>query len=122
MKKLFKPILVSSLALLCFSCYYNEFPEEEDVIIDPDQEVSFANDIIPIFELYNCAQCHNNSGQNPNLISNQAYDALVPGYVTSGSPNSSRLYTMLEIEEHRNVDATSIALIKKWIEDGADNN
>lgn len=122
MKKLLKPILVSSLALLCFSCYYNEFPEEEEVIIDPGQEVSFANDIIPIFEVYNCAQCHNDSGQNPNLISNQAFDALVPTYVTEGNPNGSRLYTMLKIEEHRNVDNTSLALIKKWIEDGADNN
>jgi len=122
MKKLLKPILVSCLALLCFSCYYNEFPEEEEVIIDPGQDVSFANDIIPIFDLYNCAQCHNASGESPNLITNQAYEALVPAFVTAGSPNSSRLYTMLKIEEHRNVDNTSLALIKKWIEDGADNN
>ena len=122
MKKLFRTLVVSGLALLCFSCYYNEFPEEEEVVIDPTEEVSFANDILPIFAAYDCTQCHNAGGQSPNLSPDQAYSALVPAYVTAGNPNSSSLYTFLKDEEHRNVDAQSIAYIKKWIEDGAEDN
>lgn len=122
MKKLFRTTLISGLALLCFSCYYNEFPEEEEVVIDPAEEISFANDILPIFAAYDCTQCHNATGISPNLSPDQAYSAVVPAYVTAGNANSSRLYTMLEVEKHRNVDAASIAYIKKWIEDGAEDN
>ena len=122
MKKLFKIVLVSSLGLLCFSCYYNEFPEEEEVVIDPEQDVSFADDILPIFALYSCSDCHKPSGQNPDLTEANAYNALVPAYVSAGNSNGSSLYTQLAINGHRNVDAESLALIKKWIDDGAQNN
>lgn len=122
MKKLFRTLLVSGFALLCFSCYYNEFPEEEEVVIDPTEEVSFANDILPIFAAYSCTQCHNDGGESPNLLPDQAYSALVPAYVTAGNATNSRLYTFLKDEEHRNVDAESIAYIKKWIDDGAEDN
>ena len=122
MKKLLKIVLVSSIPLVLFSCYYDEFPEEIEVVIPPGQTVSFADDIIPIFESYNCTQCHNPTGQSPNLASGSEYSSLVPTYVSAGNPNSSRLYTQLAVNGHRNVDATSIALIKKWIEDGAENN
>ena len=57
MKKLFKIVLVSIIPLVLFSCYYDEFPEEivqDDVVIDPDTVVSFADDIAPIFATYNC--------------------------------------------------------------------
>lgn len=123
MKKLLKIVLVSCIPLVLFSCYYDEFPElDEEIVIPPDTVVSFANDIEPIFLTYNCAQCHNASGQNPNLSAGSAYNALVPTYVKAEDPNSSTLYIKLAINGHRNVDANSIALIKKWIADGADNN
>lgn len=122
MKKLLKIVLVSCIPLVLFSCYYDEFPEIEEIVIPPDTVVSFADDIAPIFLTYNCAQCHNASGQRPNLSTGSAYSALVPTYVNAGDPNSSTLYTKLANNGHRNVDANSIALIKKWIEDGAENN
>jgi len=119
-----KIVLVSSIPLVLFSCYYDEFPEIEDVVIPPDTVISFANDVAPIFVTYNCTQCHSPStlGQNPNLTPGSEYNSLVPAYVTPGNPNSSKLYTQLAVNGHRSVDATSIALIKKWIEDGAENN
>ncbi len=69
MKKLLNIVLVSSITLLFFSCYYDEFPEKVEVVIPPGQVVSFADDIIPIFIADNCAQCHKPSGQNPDLTS-----------------------------------------------------
>ena len=122
MKKLLKIVLVSSITLLCFSCYYDEFPEKVAVVIPPNQAVTFANDIVPIFVTYNCTECHNASGQVPNLTAGSEYASLVPAYVSIGNPNNSSLYVQLAINDHRNVDATSLALIKKWIEDGAENN
>lgn len=122
MKKLLKIVLVNSLALFFFSCYYNELPKEVEIVIPPDTVVSFADDIAPIFAAYNCTQCHTPSAQSPDLTVGNAYGALVPAFVIAGNSNSSRLYTILAIEDHRNVDAESIALIKKWIEDGAANN
>jgi len=124
MKKLFKTVLVTSVALLCFSCYYNEFPEEEeDVSIDPDQEISFANDIIPIFVTYNCTQCHNGN-QDPDLRAGNEYNSLVPDYVTENNANNSELYTKLAVENHKDLDLTNIELeyIKEWINRGAENN
>ena len=124
MKKLLKIVLVGSIPLVLFSCYYDEFPElveQEEVVIPPGTVISFADDILPIFATYNCTQCHNASGQNPNLSPGSAYNALVPSYVSAENPNNSKLYTKLA-GGHRSVDANSIALIKKWIEDGAKNN
>ncbi|MCF8273739.1 MAG: hypothetical protein K9I95_07905 [Flavobacteriaceae bacterium] len=108
--------------MLFFSCYYDEFPEEVAVVIPENQVVSFADDIAPIFVTYNCTECHNATGQSPNLTASSQYTSLVPSYVIAGNSNSSDLYTMLAINDHRNVDAESLALIKKWIDDGAENN
>ena len=120
MKKLLKIVLVNSLTLLCFSCYYNEFPE--DVIdIDPEEDVSFANDITPIFVSYNCSQCHN-AALDPDLRAGNEYNSLVPDYVVAFDADASRLYIQLAVEGHRDVDATSLALIEVWINQGAENN
>lgn len=124
MKKLLNIVLVISLPLVMYSCYYNEFPEEIEVVIPPDQVVSFADDITPIFETYNCTECHSPStlGQSPDLTPGREYNALVPTYVSAEDPNNSILYIKLAVDDHENVDATSLALIKKWIVDGAENN
>jgi len=121
MKKLFNIVLVSSLALLCFSCYYDEFLKEEEIIIDPGEEVSFANDIIPIFISYDCARCHDGN-QNPDLRLGNEYSSLVPDYVTANNADNSKLYKKLAIDNHKDVDATSLAFIKEWINRGAENN
>ena len=121
MKKLFKIVLVSSLALFCFSCYYNEFPEEEDIIIDPEEEISFANDILPIFADNNCTECHNGGSVNPDLRPDNAFSSLVPNYVTAFDSASSVLYNILD-EGHRNLSNDELALIEGWIDRGAEDN
>ncbi len=123
MKNLFKIVLVSSLTLLCFSCYYDEFPEEEDeFILDPEVEVSFENDIMTIFELRNCAQCHKPSGQNPDLTQGNAYSSLVPNYVTPFDSGNSDLYTKLLGGHRDNVSIEDLAWIEAWIDEGAKDN
>jgi hypothetical protein len=131
MKKLLQIVLISSLSLLCFSCYYDEIPEgiitvvtDDDVPEIPDtQVVSFSTEIQPI--LNKCTGCH--AGNiSPDLRAGNSYNALVPTYVKADDADNSRLYNYLPSKGHHDVGLTlsvdEIALIKAWINQGAKNN
>lgn len=118
MKILFRIVLVSTVSLLSFSCYYDELQEETIPIIADD--VFFAADIQPIFNANNCAQCHN-ADRAPDLREGRAYGALVPAFVVPNNADASQLYTKL-VDGHRSVRTSQLALIKAWIDQGALNN
>lgn len=129
MKKLFQIVLVSSLSLLCFSCYYDEIPEyilegQEIPDIPDTQVISFSSDIQPIFT-NKCVDCHNQN-INPDLRAGNSYNVLLPTYVTEGNADGSRLYNYLPGNGHHDVSFTlsvdDIALIKAWINQGALDN
>jgi hypothetical protein len=119
MKKLLKIVLLSSIPLVMFSCYYDEFPEE--IVEETPEIVSFSDDIIPIFTDYNCVECHPSLRQ-PDFRSGNEYSSLVPAFVTEGDPGDSRLWEMLKDNSHRGLTTTELNLIEKWITDGAENN
>ena len=126
MKKLLQIVLVSSLSLLCFSCYYDETTEEITAEIPeiPDtQVISFGTEIQPI--LSKCTGCHA-ANISPDLRSGNSYNALVPKYVTAGNADASRLYNYLPGNGHHDVSVTlstsEMALIKAWINQGAKDN
>jgi hypothetical protein len=126
MKKLLQIVLVSSLSLLCFSCYYDEIPEQLVIEIPeiPDtQVISFGTEIQPIFS--KCTGCHG-ANVSPDLRAGNSYSALVPKYVSAGNADTSRLYNYLPGDKHFDVgislSANEIALIKAWINQGAKNN
>jgi len=129
MKKLLQIVLISSLSLLFFSCYYDEVPEYEDVTNEiPDipntQVISYSGDIQPIFTT-SCVNCHA-TNVSPDLRTGNSYNALVPTYVTANDPDGSRLYNYLPGKGHHDVgfemSVNDIALIKAWINQGAQNN
>ena len=127
MKKLLHIVLASSLCLMCFSCYYDELPEETNAIteIPEEQEVSFSQDIQPI--LNKCTQCHNGNQANPDLREGNAYNDIVPDYVIEGDGENSELYQKSPGNSHPQdvgfiLSADELALIKTWIDRGADNN
>lgn len=136
MKKLFQIVLVSSLSLLCFSCYYDEVPDWDNTIYEdgvddegipniPDTvEISFANDIQPIFTS-NCIGCHNGN-TSPDLRAGNSYNSLSNGYVVAGDADGSKLYEKLPGRGHFDVgfglSVDDIALIKAWINQGAKEN
>lgn len=122
MKKLLQIVLVSSLSLLCFSCYYDEMPDELVKIPDvPDtQVVSFGSDIQAIFTAENCMQCHN-TNRDPDLREGYAYAALVPNFVTANDADASSLYVSV-LGGHRDLSTDQLALIKAWINQGAEDN
>lgn len=126
MKKLLQIVLVSSLSLLCFSCYYDEIPEQIAIEIPeiPDtQVISFGTEIQPI--LSKCTNCHN-ANVSPDLRTGNSYGALVPKYVVAENASTSRLYNYLPGNGHHDVSisltANEIGLIKAWINQGAKNN
>lgn len=121
MKKLLNIVLVISVPLVMYSCYYDEFPEEIVEEIPEGQVVSFQQDIIPIFVANNCVECHPSIRQ-PDFRPGNEYTSLVPAFVTEGNPADSRLYEMLNDNNHRSLTTTELNLIEKWIEQGAENN
>lgn len=128
MKKLLQIVLVSSLSLLCFSCYYDEIQEDlipqiPDLPDDPADpgyvEILFQAEIQPIFTNY-CAQCHN-ANRDPDLRDGNSYNALIPEFVTRNNADESLLYTKLA-DGHQDLNVNDIGLIKGWINQGAKNN
>jgi hypothetical protein len=127
MKKLLQIVLVSSLSLLCFSCYYDEIPEHilnpPEIPTDPGDpgyvEILLSGDIQPIFTA-NCIGCHSEN-RDPDLRSGNSYNALVPTYVTANDAANSELYTKVN-SGHGGLTAEQIELIKAWINQGALDN
>ena len=108
------------------SCYYDN-PGIE--IMD----VSFNDDLIPIFEA-SClgAGYHQDGGPAPILTAAKAYDELIQGdshtgvpYVITETPDESSL--MLELDSGDmppagKLPAASIEKVRKWMAEGAENN
>ncbi|MCT4602110.1 MAG: hypothetical protein N4A59_04265 [Marinifilum sp.] len=115
--------LITILAtLLCFvSCEYNTI-EFDEVVIPPGQEVSFSDDIIPIFTS-NCIDCHD-GGIDPDLRESNVYNSLTNGgYINTENPSESEIYTILFEGSHSTrASATEKQLILEWITRGANND
>ena len=129
MKKYLSYILGFLLSSLSMSCYYDELfiPELPDIPVD--QVVSYANDIQPIFiqNGKDCTACHDGSIAQPDLREGNSYNALVPDYVVPGNAENSELFQKLPgnnhpIEAGFLLNSIEIALIKTWIDRGAENN
>lgn len=118
--------LLCSLLFTLAGCYYDQV-----IPVDPAidvGEVTFAADIIPIFNKdCNGSGCHNGS-VSPNLLPANAYNALINGgYIDKADPPNSSLYKWMEGEEGTPMppsgpDATYNAKVLAWIEQGALNN
>jgi hypothetical protein len=115
-------VVASSLFLSCEQYIY------DPPVLDPDEEVFFAADIVPIFTA-KCTGCHGGSIA-PDLRADKAYASLVTDaspatrYVNTASPETSGLYTKLLPGASHDGRSTGIEqqMILKWIQDGALNN
>lgn len=128
MKKSIKPILIIGLALLFGACENDKFEEGLPVVKD---NVSFALDIEPIISSQ-CAGCHNPANVEPDLRKGFAYGSLTEDEegIIPGDSEGSELMEMLEwnskdgndMPPSTPISPLQIALIKKWIDEGAQNN
>ncbi len=109
-----------------FACKYDDVLPVEP---DPGIQISFSQDIIPIFEAScNVAGCHNGSGPNPDLRSSAAYNALWNGgFIDTLTPPNSELYLWMNGSKGlpmpiQGVNQTYVSTVLLWIEQGAKNN
>ncbi len=115
------------LILILFSmfiggCKYDYVLPE---VVKPINTVSFATDVAPIFSTDNkCTSCHKMGGTlKPDLSLANAFAQIVPAYVNTADPASSKIYINAYAGDHNGkVTATQAAIILKWITDGAKNN
>lgn len=120
-------ILVGLLINFISSCKYDEILPEPVEPIEPG--VSFANDIIPIFnEGCNKSGCHGVNEVEPDLSPANAYDALFEGgYIDTIMPENSSLYQWMLGNEGvpmplEGSNPTYNATVLTWIQEGALNN
>ena len=104
-------------------------------VLSPPDTVSFAEDILPIFQ-QRCAKCHGAADENGEVRTEVSlnlleYEKVMAGsefgtVVEAGDPDGSFLIDMIVAgdmpEEGDKVPEEEIALIRAWIEAGAPNN
>lgn len=104
------------------SCEYEKIEFEEPVITE---EISFSDDIIPIFN-NSCNSCHSVGNPKVDLTPDNAYeDIIAKGLVNLEMPEESKLYQVLVVPggfHNGKTTPTENILILKWIEEGAKNN
>ncbi|MDD5149949.1 MAG: cytochrome c [Flavobacterium sp.] len=125
MKKIFQYLLMLVVSLMATSCYYDELPPEP-VIQIPDS-VSYSTDVQPLWD-QSCISCHKAGATAPDLTAGNSYAALMANYVVAGNAANSLLHKSL-IGQGAPLMPTAgiwsdskIALVDKWINDGALNN
>lgn len=131
-KKAIPYTLVATCILILAGCYKADtlYPNPADVSL-VNKEVSFVNDIIPIFsQRCSVSGCHSSGGTNPDLTAARAYNSLTNGgYINQADPKSSKLYLRLTgkvtpamplngVSNPSNINA----LVLTWITQNAKNN
>jgi len=103
------------------SCKYDFIlPVETPPVDNGGEPISFATQIVPIFT-EKCNSCHNS--QAPMLTASVAYAQVVPAYVSTTNPPSSKLYVNSQSGSHyAKVSTAQAALILQWIKEGAKKN
>ena len=104
-----------------WACEYETIVPKE---VEIPEEVSYAEQVAPVFVEAGCASCHSGAIK-PDLRADKSWAALVnDGMVDTANPAESKLIVKIEAGHATsgNLTAEQKALILKWIEDGALNN
>lgn len=108
-------------------CYKNRTVSVDAPTIT--RTVSFAQDIIPIFnKSCSLSGCHATGGQTPNLTQANAYNSLIIGnYIDKNNPENSVIYLKMTGKRGTPMPVSGVnpdyaALILAWIKQGANNN
>jgi len=126
MKKLFQLLILITISLFVSSCYYESIYEPVGEDTDNLEDVSYQNDIKPLWA--QCVGCHNGN-EPPDLRDEVSYDNLLNGFVIPNNAEASILYKSL-----LGIDGVSLMppgsqwsdaktnLVKAWINQGALDN
>jgi hypothetical protein len=127
MKKIFQYLMMLTVSLMATSCYYDEMPVE--AVTPIPETVSYAKDVQPLWD-QSCTSCHKTGATAPDLTAANSYLALTKNnkYVIPGNAAGSSLHKSLMGEGAALMPPagkwsdSKIALVDKWINDGALNN
>jgi hypothetical protein len=113
--------------LLVVGCY-----KDRTVVSETGAEitrpVSFANDIMPIFNAScNTSGCHSAGGKAPDLSGANAYKSLSGGYINTNDAQASELYQWMIGKRGVPMPTNGTnkeynSLVLAWIKQGAQNN
>lgn len=121
-------VIAGLSSLLLVSCY-----KDKTVVFDTGAEitrpVSFATDILPIFNTScSISGCHVSGAKTPELSATNAYTSLTVGnYFNTTTPESSIIYQWMTGKKSTPMPVGGInknynALVLAWIKQGAKNN
>jgi hypothetical protein len=127
MKKSNIYFLLLVIGLLLNACTYDFIAEEELPPVDPNVDVLFSTQIVPIFTS-NCVSCHKAGGQAPDLTAANAYNSIKSmNLANTTSPATSVIYTEpnpanASVHNWKKYSAADAQLVLTWIQQGAKNN
>lgn len=127
MKRSHKFLIALLVSVTALSCNYDFFkgPDKNVKPPNPNEPVSFATQILPIFSADGCTGCHKSGGQTPDLTAN-VYSNIMSSVVNTTSPESSLLYTVPDPSTSGHTwdkyTSTQVQLVLLWIQQGAENN
>jgi hypothetical protein len=118
--------LVLTLGIGISSCYKDiikpDLPKDPNA---PPQQVSFANELKPLFNT-SCTNsgCHNVGAHKPYLTSDVSYQQIVNGgFVNLALPSQSTLYKQINGDMQQYIpSADNRQKVYDWIRNGAHNN
>lgn len=117
------------LSLLLFIGCYKDKTVVFDTGAEITRQVSFSQDIIPIFNSScNASGCHSAGGKAPDLSATNAFGSLTTGnYFDANAPESSTIYLWMTGKKSTPMPVGGVnkdynALILAWIKQGAQNN
>ncbi len=128
MKKLVFTGLVFIMMLVLKGCIYDWVVPPEVPDIPDEVEISFVNEILPIFTTgNNCTACHRAGGTSPDLSEANAYNSINSAkYINLAQPEESLIYKVpapnSSTHRHKVFSGQQAALILAWIKQGAKNN
>jgi hypothetical protein len=124
MKRILNLLMIMMGVALLAACEYATITPP--AVPPVTKTVSFATDIIPIFNAScNMSGCHATGNVSPDLTAANAYQSLMDNnYVIAGNSAGSILYTEVAPGGGMNsfLSADDVSLIKAWIDQGAKNN
>ncbi len=124
MQKIKNLLLMLAGILFLYACEYEFIEPFKPVPPDPEDTISFATEIAPIFGTQNCTQCHNGTIA-PDLRADKAYQSIMDNdLVNLTTPAESIIYTKPfpgggHAAEY---DINQAGRLLGWIQQGALNN
>jgi len=120
--------MIAGFTLFLASCQYKYTIEPVIPPPDPEEQLSFTENVIPIWNTNDkCTSCHNTGGTSPDLTPANAYNSIITDYIDVDNPEASIIYAFPHPDTDTHSWGTSYtsgeaAILLQWIEQGALNN